>query len=95
MDKLININKKCIVILTKRGADWLNEYHQKQFDEYRYILEQCRVTDTNIKKVFPTELKCGDIIECPLWELIKKFGGYFDKGEIDAPFFSNEIKVIE
>ena len=61
----ININSKCKVILTKKGAEWVNAYHQRELNFYFNIFKQYQV-DIDMNKVFPTKLKEGDAIECPV-----------------------------
>lgn len=90
---VININQRVEVQLTQEGANYINEYHKKEIEDIKDILEKMHVSEAQIYNIYPTDNERGDKIVCPLWELISKFGGYF-KGKQDIPFIGNNINVL-
>lgn len=88
----MNINIICKVILTENGAQYLNKYHSKRISELYPIFESLSAT-SDAKKVFPTDYRKGDVLELPLWELMGKFGGYFEM-YTEAAFINNQIEFL-
>lgn len=89
----MNINNRCKVVLSENGARYLNKYHSKKISELYPIFESLSAT-SDTEKVFPTNYRKGDVLELPLWELIGKFGGYFEI-YTEAAFVNNEIEFLK
>lgn len=88
----MNINNECKVILTENGARYLNKYHSKQISQFSLFFESLDAV-SDITKVFPTNYREGDVLKLPLWELMRKFGGYFEI-YTEAVFVNNEIEFV-
>ena len=88
----ININIECEVTLTENGAVYLNKYHSKKISDLYPIFDKLEAI-CDAKKIFPTNYREGDVIKLPLWELMEKFGGYFEI-YTEAPFKNNELRFI-
>ena len=93
MENIININNKCSVVLTKRGAAWINKFNKNYIETYVNLFARFGESGAEIENALPTNYKEGDVLECMTWELISYFGEYF-LGETEAPFVNNEIKFI-
>ena len=93
MEHTNNVNNKCSVVLTKRGAEWINKFNKKYVETYMSIIARFGASGEEIKKSFPTNYKENDILTCSIWELMMYFGEYFE-GETAAPFINNEIKFL-
>lgn len=93
LSKIININCRCKVKLTKNGAKYLNNFHQEKINETKYIFNALGATSLEINKVYCTTYLEGDTLELPLWELIGKFGRYFEV-YTEAAFVNNQIEFI-
>ena len=89
----VNVNKMVRITLTKCGAEWLNHFNQKYVDDYMEVISRLSTTADDIKRAFPTNYQEGMEIECPIWELMRYFGGYFLL-RTEAPFTSNEFDII-
>lgn len=90
----MNINIKCKIILTEEGAKYLNNFHMSKIIESKYIFDTLGASSVEMQKIFPINYKSGDILELPMWEIIGKFGRYFEI-YTDAAFLNNEIEFLE
>lgn len=88
----MNVNVQCKVTLTDSGAIYLNKFHSKKISEAFPIFEKLGAT-SEANKIFPTNYREGDILTMPLWELIGKFGEYFEI-YTEAAFKNNEIEFL-
>lgn len=86
----MNINQQCHLILTERGAKYLNSYNKAKQDQFNIIFNRLGAAKQDLEKTFPTNYKAGDSLELSLWEIMNKFGNYFD-ASTEAPFVNNEI----
>jgi len=90
----MNINIRCKIILTEEGAKYLNNFHMDKIIKFKYIFDTVGASNSEIQKVFPVNYKRGDVLELPLWEIIGKFGRYFEI-YTEAAFLNNEIEFLE
>jgi hypothetical protein len=65
-----------------------------KINETKYIFDHAGVGNNDIQKIFPINYKQGDVLELPLWEIIGKFGRYFEI-YTEAAFLNNEIEFLE
>ena len=83
----LNINARTKVVLTKVGADVLNDY----FRQYHLgITEQTKQWE---EEHFPTTYKEGDVFETELHHIMHIFGYGLIPGN-DIPFKNNEVTFL-
>ena len=83
----VNINRETKVVLTKKGAEIMNEYIKTDY-------AVSMLSDKQLIAVFgKSSFKENDIYKAPLWEIMHIFGGSIDMG-CDIPFVDNDIDII-
>ena len=83
----LNINARTMVVLTKVGADVLNDY----FRQYHLgITEQAKQWE---EEHFPTTYKEGDVFETELHQIMHIFGYGLIPGN-NIPFKNNEVTFL-
>lgn len=74
----MNINDRFTAVLTKTGASIYNTWDA----EFKY------------PGWTPKNLKEGDTLTCPLWQLFQIFGPWIHMGMIEVPFEDNKITPV-
>ena len=86
MKKTFNINDRAAIVLTKAGADVINEHIGEQ-------KRMCSFTDRQIEILFGKEkFREGDTYRSELWSIMHIFGAHIFMG-CNTPFLHNEITL--
>lgn len=75
----LNLNDDARVTLTKTGANIYNKWDR----------------DTAYPGWKPKNLKAGDVLKEPLWQLFQTFGSCMYMGAPEMPFLNNLIEVTK